>query len=174
MFPVWLCRCTLPPAVCLQGELYFKTAAKAELRAERWGGGGGKKEKRSYLGQIQAHLPDNPSLRPTAVDTYLRCSRCRTKGWASPAPATSAWLRQQMFSCGRCSAAGPRQGGTLHSMHRGYVESTDCHTACLRLLHSAWGSAGPSHHIWDGAQLASPGPGRCSYHFCVLLALVPP
>jgi len=38
MFPVRLCRCTLPPAVCLQGELYFKTAAKAELRAERWGG----------------------------------------------------------------------------------------------------------------------------------------
>lgn len=48
-----------------------------------------KKKKSTYLGQGQAHLPDNPSLRPTAVYTYLMCSRCRTKGSHSPAPAAS-------------------------------------------------------------------------------------
>lgn len=71
------------------------------------------------MGPVQeAHLPDNPSLRPTAVYTYLRCSRCRTKGSCSPAPAAStparaapgsaADARRQMLGGRPQGAEGPR------------------------------------------------------------------
>lgn len=119
-FPVWVgAASTLPPAACSHCKLWLKTAIRAKLQKEKGEKKENRKKKKStYLGPVQeAHLPDNPSLRPTAVYTYLRCSRCRTKGSRSPAPAAStparaapgsaADARQQMLGGRPQGAEGP-------------------------------------------------------------------
>lgn len=64
------------PTACMLYELWFKQPIKPSC-TQRWGREG---KKCRYLGQGQAHLPDNPGLHPTAVYTYLVCGRCGQKG----------------------------------------------------------------------------------------------
>lgn len=78
------------PTACMLCELWFKQPIKPSC-TQRWGREG---KKCRYLGQGQAHLPDNPGLHPTAVYTYLVCGRCRTKGSQSPAAPAASTLAQ--------------------------------------------------------------------------------
>lgn len=149
-----------PPA-CLHCKLWFKTANK-------------KKRPRAYLGQVQAHLPDNPSLHPAAVYTYLTCSRCGTKGSPGPAPAAAQAAGQRpapqpALGSGprgaRPAPLNPRPPGSAPRRRGGRTEST-CHAVLgspgaadrLGKRPAAAGVAGSCHQIWDGARALDPPP----------------